>query len=179
MRRRQPQRNNMRLSGATSIALLWCLLATAVLYAVKPATVSAQEGDLKDFDADNFFTREDMEAISAQCENLDYVTKPLFVSDADGNGLLSQNEFAVFTVNLQYLQTLCREGGFRKWAWQAASRRCHWCCRRQTSFFRVYVSCTRRSRGANLVAVAMLLLVAFVRVDRVQTKNQIRFNWNI
>lgn len=79
-------------SGAMSTALRWCLLATAALYATKqPMTVSAQE------DADLFFTREETEAISAQCENLDYVTGPLYASDADGNGVLSQDEFVVFT----------------------------------------------------------------------------------
>jgi len=73
-----------------STALRWCLLATAALYATKPMTVSAE-------DADIFFTREETEAISAQCENLDYVTGPLYASDADGNGVLSQDEFVVFT----------------------------------------------------------------------------------
>ncbi|KAK1734691.1 hypothetical protein QTG54_014564 [Skeletonema marinoi] len=90
MMRHRQHRNNMCSSGAMSTALRWCLLATAALYATKPVTVSAE-------DADIFFTREETEAISAQCENLDYVTGPLYASDADGNGVLSQDEFVVFT----------------------------------------------------------------------------------
>eukprot|EP00985_Skeletonema_marinoi_P016549 scaffold8922_cov219-Skeletonema_marinoi.AAC.28 len=91
MMRHRQHRNNMCSSGAMSTALRWCLLATAALYATtKPMTVSAEEADI-------FFTREETEAISAQCENLDYVTGPLYASDADGNGVLSQDEFVVFT----------------------------------------------------------------------------------
>eukprot|EP00986_Skeletonema_menzelii_P007419 scaffold2918_cov142-Skeletonema_menzelii.AAC.2 len=84
------RRHNTRSSGAISTALRWCLLTTAALYATKPTAVSAEEADI-------FFTREETEAISAQCENLDYVTGPLYASDADGNGVLSQDEFVVFT----------------------------------------------------------------------------------
>ena len=81
---------NRRSSGAISTALRWCLLTTAALYATKPTAVSAE-------DVDVFFARDETEAISAQCENLDYVTGPLYASDADGNGVLSQDEFVVFT----------------------------------------------------------------------------------
>jgi len=83
---------------------------------MNPATVSAQAVDLGNIDADTFFIRDDTEAISAQCENLDYVTGPLFASDVDGNGLLSQNEFAVFTdlVSGGWLSEMGMAGSFQK-----------------------------------------------------------------
>jgi hypothetical protein len=105
----------MCVSGATRIALRWCLLATAALCVMKPTTVSA-EVEVTDLDADTFFTREDTEAISAQCENLDYVTGPLFASDADGNGVLNQAEFVVFTdlVSGGWLSDMGLAGSFQK-----------------------------------------------------------------
>ena len=78
-------------SSATGSALRWCLLATAAIYAMKPITVSAQDN------VDTEAKREETEAISAQCANLEYVTGPLYASDADGNGVLSQEEFVDFT----------------------------------------------------------------------------------
>ncbi len=83
----------MRSSGAISSALRWCLLTTATLYATKSPLASATDV-VPDFSNQS---REETEAITAQCDNLEYVTAPLYASDADGNGVLSQQEFVVFT----------------------------------------------------------------------------------
>lgn len=75
----------------------WCLLATAALCVMNPsAVVSAQDNQ----DADTFFSQAETEALSAKCTNLEFVTYPLYKSDADGNGVLNQEEFVTFANDL-------------------------------------------------------------------------------
>lgn len=110
------QCNAPQRSGGVSI-LVCCLLATIqCITAAMAAAITrdlTSESNVISADILEFHLRSDLK-IKQTCPDLNYILAPLHNADADGNGVLNQEEFVVFAdvVSGGYLTETNRAGSF-------------------------------------------------------------------